>query len=1006
MDDNDPFEEDIVFDQAGLLGGKNTRNRHHYNATGFLPTFMLFSRTLFLCVAFIGLGLCGSISRGPVIKVQEWLGVKEWEALHTFTAHSIGALCGGLLGSKLFDRYNRQFLVFVSLVWVSVSVSILPFTIPVSLWWMRSTLVAISAGIAFLFTGGNVLCLDLWGRQGGGASLQALHFSYALGAFIAPVIIHPFFAGQHLPVLNNSVALATTTTTTTSTSTIMPFTLPSGGPATTSLHSTNNLLPFEPSSHAALQHTAQDLDVIPDARSDVYEDENLVRVPRTLVPIRRIREADLMTYSQNDLLKLTLPPVQNHSGVVQNSTFTTSQNLNSTSNSTDGTLSSSRSVDLAVATASTVAAPINNSTKPVRPKPSHTGASVKNEDTSQWKKPAPGAQSGDAPAAVSIAVTTEVSIASNESQILTKNESLLPGPIVNGSSSGTKPETGNFSAPNNTKFEALMALNDTANKSVSIDPVQSLESSTTPRTAVVIENQMHPKFLSTTPLPSRVDVTSPAAVDDSPYGAVDALYKLQMSSKLSPSDLQLNNAVSESMSSTAETDRKRVSISLSPSRLPDAVSVSNHLFEKPMNQQNVFSDEQMSISVQGPEVLDLKEPETEMSVSLPLETNDTKPLNDTESNGSKIIHSIVRLLKKPGTFSNITDDNKFIETIAQKFKRYGVTKIHLAFICIGVFVLINSMIFVVILCHNPREPRSKQEEGSLDRSSHSRYAFFMVLFSLFMFTAEALEGAIHHLLASNSEGSGLGILDKGIDGPALFWGLVCIVRFLCILFSGCLRLKPGKLLGISIFLETLGTIFLCVGSFGKEDFLWSGIILSALGLAPILPTSLLWMAQYMHVTHKMCAIMIILTSFGNSLTHGGLTHIAANSHLYSYILVIMSLASMLLLLVSWCLIYFNGGNSSTGGPGSTRRAAGSMTTDPSSDGYHLARQHEEEDEDIDLHDRLEMSRQGMRRASSLAGSFDDDYGAEKPALDRSQHRQLHHMHSLEHEEAGQSLLID
>jgi len=56
FDDNDPFEEDIVFDQAGLLGGKSPRGRHHHASAGFLPTFMLFSRTVFLCVAFIGFG--------------------------------------------------------------------------------------------------------------------------------------------------------------------------------------------------------------------------------------------------------------------------------------------------------------------------------------------------------------------------------------------------------------------------------------------------------------------------------------------------------------------------------------------------------------------------------------------------------------------------------------------------------------------------------------------------------------------------------------------------------------------------------------------------------------------------------------------------------------------------------------------------------------------------------------------------------------------------------------
>ena len=53
---------------------------------------------LFITVLISFQGLCASISRGPVIKIQEWLGVEEWEALHTFTAHSVGALIGGAIG--------------------------------------------------------------------------------------------------------------------------------------------------------------------------------------------------------------------------------------------------------------------------------------------------------------------------------------------------------------------------------------------------------------------------------------------------------------------------------------------------------------------------------------------------------------------------------------------------------------------------------------------------------------------------------------------------------------------------------------------------------------------------------------------------------------------------------------------------------------------------------------------------------------------------------------------
>lgn len=52
-DDNDPFEEDIVFDQSGLLSNRSYGRQQ--TSTGVIPTFMLFIRTVFLCVAFVGL---------------------------------------------------------------------------------------------------------------------------------------------------------------------------------------------------------------------------------------------------------------------------------------------------------------------------------------------------------------------------------------------------------------------------------------------------------------------------------------------------------------------------------------------------------------------------------------------------------------------------------------------------------------------------------------------------------------------------------------------------------------------------------------------------------------------------------------------------------------------------------------------------------------------------------------------------------------------------------------
>lgn len=309
----------------------------------------------------------------------------------------------------------------------------------------------------------------------------------------------------------------------------------------------------------------------------------------------------------------------------------------------------------------------------------------------------------------------------------------------------------------------------------------------------------------------------------------------------------------------------------------------------------------------------------------PLQTNDDSSgnINNIESTTSYIRHS-----SKPGTFSIGTDENsKVLDDVAQKLKDYGVTKVHLAYICIGIFIVLNALISVVILCHNPRETRSKQEDG-MNKMQKGRIIVFIAIFSVFMFMSEALQGAVHHLLASAETDSGLDIIrESKIDGQALFWGLVCLVRFLCILASGCLRVKPGKLLTASVLFALIGSVFMAIGSFGKEDFLWGGIVFQALGLAPILPTSLLWMAQYMRVTHRMCALMIVLASFGNSLSHSLLTRVSSQSEVYAFILVLLSFVCLFFLLVSVCVMYSAQRSKSLGVPV----------------GYQLANQHEEED---------------------------------------------------------------
>jgi len=62
-------------------------------------------------------------------------------------------------------------------------------------------------GSGSLDTGGNVLLLDIWKGRDSGPYMHALHFTFGIGAFLAPVISRPFLVNEadveNLPVESN-----------------------------------------------------------------------------------------------------------------------------------------------------------------------------------------------------------------------------------------------------------------------------------------------------------------------------------------------------------------------------------------------------------------------------------------------------------------------------------------------------------------------------------------------------------------------------------------------------------------------------------------------------------------------------------------------------------------------------------------------------------------------------------------------------------------------------------
>ncbi|XP_061846496.1 sodium-dependent glucose transporter 1 [Colius striatus] len=112
---------------------------------------------------------------------------------YIFVGRSLGYLGGSVLGGVLFDCMNAHLLLALSMFGTTVGLYGIP-------WCEKSLLLTalmsvIGASMGILDTGGNVLALNTWGEEAG-PHMQALHFSFAAGAFVAPILAKMALGGS------------------------------------------------------------------------------------------------------------------------------------------------------------------------------------------------------------------------------------------------------------------------------------------------------------------------------------------------------------------------------------------------------------------------------------------------------------------------------------------------------------------------------------------------------------------------------------------------------------------------------------------------------------------------------------------------------------------------------------------------------------------------------------------------------------------------------------------
>ncbi len=96
-------------------------------------------------------------------------------------------------GGFLLSHFSRFFVLVLGTVILSLSLSFVPWT--TARWSVNATYGVVGVTLAVLMAGGNVICLDYWGRRSG-PYVQALHFCLSLGLLTGPLLIEPLSQTQ------------------------------------------------------------------------------------------------------------------------------------------------------------------------------------------------------------------------------------------------------------------------------------------------------------------------------------------------------------------------------------------------------------------------------------------------------------------------------------------------------------------------------------------------------------------------------------------------------------------------------------------------------------------------------------------------------------------------------------------------------------------------------------------------------------------------------------------
>lgn len=198
--------------------------------------------------------------------------------------------------------------------------------------------------------------------------------------------------------------------------------------------------------------------------------------------------------------------------------------------------------------------------------------------------------------------------------------------------------------------------------------------------------------------------------------------------------------------------------------------------------------------------------------------------------------------------------------IVGKLSPSRLGKLELVYAILGTYLFVVSVVFLAFLCASPREPRSRQEEDNKVQGPCSKMSLIL-LSSLFFFLYMGMEAAVGELLQIYAMPQTPGAPQpRGYLLTYVFWGSFAAARGAAILASiklSCRTMLLGAL-GICFF----ASVLLVAGADRMDSLLWTGVGVLGVGMASVLPTSLTWLERHVRVTNRAASIVLLGAAVG------------------------------------------------------------------------------------------------------------------------------------------------